>query len=114
MWQVCKFCLLGLISWSASLFAAPMGYVGSTMSMGDFSTNWREFSVNHAITSKDAFGVDYTYMRSDDKQTTRELVEANYTRLLYRNNLPDAQANLWFVVGVGGIRGTGITGTERR
>ena len=112
MGRIAKVGLLGLLSWSASTVAAPMGYQGSTMSMGDFSTNWREFSVNHATTPRDAFGADYTYLRSDDKQTTRELVEANYTRLVYRNNLPNAQANLWFVVGVGGIRGTGISGTE--
>jgi hypothetical protein len=112
MGRIAKVGLLGLLSWSASIVAAPMGYQGSTMSMGDFSTNWREFSVNVATTPRDAFGADYTYLRSDDKQTTRELVEANYTRLVYRNNLPNAQANLWFVVGVGGIRGTGISGTE--
>ena len=92
--------------------AAPMGYQGSTMAMGDLSPNWREVSVNRAITSRDAVGVDYTYMRSDDEQTTRSLVEVNYTRLLYRANLEHAQANLWFVVGAGGIRGTGIADTE--
>lgn len=100
-----------LVRASAS-FAAPMGYEGSTMSMGDLSSNWREVSVNRALTARDAFGVDYTFMRSDDHETTRNLTEANYTRLLYRANLEDAQANLWFVVGLGGIRGTGIEGTE--
>ncbi len=104
--------LIALLPWSMAAFAAPMGYQGSTMSMGDFSPNWREFSVNYALTPTDAFGADYTFMRSDDKETTRELLEANYTRLLYRANLPDAQANLWFVIGLGGIRGTGINGTE--
>ena len=80
--------------------------------MGDFGPNWREFSVNYAVTPTDAVGADYTFMRSDDNETARQLVEANYTRLLYRANLPEAQANLWFVVGLGGIRGTGISGTE--
>ncbi|MGH6623218.1 MAG: hypothetical protein ACREBN_04565, partial [Burkholderiaceae bacterium] len=49
---------------------------------------------------------------SDDEQTSRSLVEVNYTRLLYRANLEHAQANLWFMVGAGGIRGTGIESTE--
>ena len=104
--------LIALLPWSVAAFAAPMGYQGSTMSMGDFGPNWREFSVNYAVTPTDAVGADYTFMRSDDNETARQLVEANYTRLLYRANLPEAQANLWFVVGLGGIRGTGISGTE--
>lgn len=97
---------------SSASVAAPMGYEGSSMAMGDLSPNWREVSVNRAITARDALGVDYTYMRSDDELTTRNLAQVNYTRLLYRANLDDAQANLWFIVGLGGIRGTGIEGTE--
>ena len=97
---------------SSLVAAAPMGYQGSTMAMGDFSSTWRELSVNHAVTARDAFGADYTFMRSDDGSTTREIAEANYTRLLYRMNLPDAQANVWFVVGLGAIRGSGIAGEE--
>ena len=100
------------VAWPIASTSAPMGYQGSTMAMGDFGPNWRELSVNYAFTPRDALGVDYTFMRSDDEQTVRELTEANYTRLLHRVNLPDAQANLWFVVGLGGIRGTGIGGTE--
>ena len=92
--------------------AAPMGYQGSTMAMGDFGANWRELSINYAVTARDAFGADYTFMRSDDGSITRELVEANYTRLLYRANLPDAQANVWLLLGLGAIRGTGIAGEE--
>jgi hypothetical protein len=100
-------CVLPLVA-----TAAPMGYQGSTMAMGDFSSNWRELSVNYAVTSRDAFGADYTFMRSDDGTITREIAEANYTRLLYRANLPDAQANVWFLVGLGAIRGSGIDGEE--
>jgi hypothetical protein len=44
-------------------------------------------------------------MRSDDKRTVRELAEATYTRLLRRWNLPHAQANIWFVGGLGALRG---------
>ena len=99
-------------AWALVATGAPMGYQGSTMAMGDFSTNWRELSVNYAVTSRDAVGADYTFMRADDGGTTREIAQANYTRLLYRANLPDAQANLWLIVGLGAIRGTGVTGEE--
>jgi len=37
---------------------------------------------------------------------------ASNARLLDWRSLPEAQANLWLVVGLGGIRGTGISGTE--
>ena len=106
-------CVLVLIlAWSSNGAAAPMGYQGSTMAMGDLSANWREVSINYAVTARDAWGVDYTFMRADDGGTTREIAEANYTRLLYRANLPDAQANVWFIVGVGTMRGTGISSYE--
>jgi hypothetical protein len=84
--------------------AAPMGFKDSWMSMGDFGPNWQEAFVNYAFTTRDAVGVGGLYMRSDDKNRQRDLVEANYTRLLKRWNQEDAQANLWFVGGVGNMR----------
>jgi hypothetical protein len=81
--------------------AAPMGFEGSWMTMGDFDANWRETFANYAITPQDAFGVAATYMRSDDKLRTVDLADLTYTRLLQRWNLPNAQANLWFVGGLG-------------
>jgi hypothetical protein len=81
--------------------AAPMGFQDSWMSMGDISANWRELYANYAVSATDAFGVDNTYMRSDNKALTLELSELTYTRLVKRWNLPDAQANFWFVTGIG-------------
>ena len=101
---------LGLIG--ATIHAAPMGFDGSQMAMGDFSPNWREAWVNHAFTPRDAIGVGGIYMRSDDKQTTRDVAELTYTRLLSRLNLPHAQANAWFIVGAGGVRGNDFGGTR--
>jgi hypothetical protein len=101
---------LGLIG--ATIHAAPMGFVGSQMAMGDFSPNWREAWVNHAFTPRDAIGVGGIYMRSDDKQTTRDVAELTYTRLLSRLNLPHAQANAWLIVGAGGVRGNDFDGTR--
>ena len=99
--------VLGFISLLASLNAAagPMGFDGSVMSMGDFNNNWREAFANYALTPRDAIGVSATYMRSDDKSKTRTLEELTYTRLLSRWNMPNSQANLWFVGGLGLLQG---------
>jgi len=94
---------LQLLSFQAT--AGPMGFKDSFMAMGDFSNNWQELFVNYAITPRDAFGVSATYMRSDDKNKTRTLEEITYTRLLKRWNLPNSQANLWFLGGVGALQG---------
>jgi len=99
-----------VLAWSIActmplaVHAAPMGFKDSWMSMGDFGPNWREVYANYAITSRDAFGVADTYMRSDDKQSTLDLTDVTYTHLLHRWNMRDAQANLWFVGGLGVAR----------
>lgn len=85
-------------------YAAPMGFKDSWMSMGDLGPGWREVNINYAFTPKDAFGGAMTYMRSDDKRRTVDLVDATYTRLLKRWNMTDAQSNLWFIGGLGTAR----------
>lgn len=86
---------------SPPALCAPMGFKDSWMSMGDFGANWREVYANYAVTPQDAFGIANTWMRSDDKQNTLDLTDFTYTRLVQRWNTSDAQANLWFVTGVG-------------
>lgn len=102
-----KAVLLGMVLAISSPFATagPMGFKDSFMAMGDFNSNWRELFINYAITPRDAFGISATYMRSDDKSKSRTLEELTYTRLLKRWNMPHAQANLWFVGGVGALQG---------
>lgn len=90
---------------AASAHAGPMGFKESFMSMGDFSRNWREAFVNYAPTSRDAFGIEGLAMRSDDQSLSRQATQFTYTRLVKRWNLPDAQANFWFVGGIGAIKG---------
>lgn len=108
--------IAALLAWaalcSAPAFSAPMGFKGSSMAMGDVSPNWREGFVNYAITARDAVGPSYVFMRSDDKTKTRELAEVAYTRLVKRWNMPHAQANIWFVGGVGSIKGNDFSGTR--
>ncbi|MFT3931043.1 MAG: hypothetical protein QM709_12190 [Spongiibacteraceae bacterium] len=74
------------------------------MTMGDIGPNWREVFVNYAVTPRDAIGISQTYMRADDDSRSRDLTEVTYTRLLHRWNQPEAQANLWFVGGIGDLR----------
>lgn len=97
---------------AGSASAAPMGFKGSAMAMGDFGPNWREAWVNYAFTPRDAVGAGGLYMRSDDAMKTRTLVEANYTRLVQRWNLPHAQANVWLFAGVGSITGNDFSGSR--
>jgi hypothetical protein len=91
--------------------AAPMGFKESVMAMGDFGPNWREAYVNYALTARDAIGVSATWMRSDDHTVVREVDEITYTRLLRRWNLPHAQANVWFIGGVGALHRDGQSRT---
>ena len=58
--------LAALLVASACL-AGPMGFKDSSMAMGDFSPNWQEAWVNHAVTARDAWGAGAVAMRSDDQ-----------------------------------------------
>ena len=87
-------------------FAAPMGFEGSVMTMGDFNQNWREVGFNYAISSRDALGLTHLEFRSDDGKDKRQVDTVNYTRLLSRWNSTDAQSNLWLFMGLGEIRGS--------
>jgi hypothetical protein len=93
--------------------AAPMGFKDSQMAMGDFGPNWREAWVNHAFTARDAVGIGGLYMRADDdKALTRDVGELTYTRLVARWNAPHSQANVWFVGGLGAVRGSDFSGNR--
>ncbi len=95
-----------------AIHAGPMGFKDSWMAMGDFGPNWREGSVNYALTSRDAVGGGLLYMRSDDKRRVRDVAEATYTRLLQRWNSKDSQANLWLVGGMGAVEGNDFSGSK--
>ncbi len=107
-----KIILVCVAMLSAAAQAGPMGFKESTMSMGDFSPNWREAFVNYALTSKDAIGAEALYARSDDKRLLREYTGLTYTRLAKRWNMPHAQANVWLVGGVSALKGNDFAGTR--
>jgi hypothetical protein len=97
---------------TTSAFGGPMGFAESYMSMGDFSTNWREAFVNYALTSKDAIGTEAVYMRSDNKLTTLHATGLTYTRLAKRWNMPEAQANVWLIGGLSTATGSEFSSTK--
>ena len=105
---------LGVIGSLASLSAlcGPMGFKESWMTMGDVSPNWQEVLVNYALTARDAAGASALVMRSDDGTKTRRFTEATYTRLVRRWNMPESQANIWFISGVGNITGNDFSGSK--
>jgi hypothetical protein len=105
-WLLCALLL------SVQAQARPMGFKQSWMLMGDLSPDEQMLLLNYAVTAKDAVGVGVQRMRPDDKRFTHDEASVNYTRLLHRWNLPDAQANLWFVGAVGAVRGDDFSGTK--
>ena len=102
--------LCSLVSHSA--LCGPMGFKDSWMSMGDVSPNWQEVFVNYALTASDAAGASALVMRSDDGTKSRQLTEATYARLAKRWNMPEAQANIWFIGGIGNITGNDFSGSK--
>jgi hypothetical protein len=103
-------CLALLLTMPA--FSGPMGFKDSRMAMGDFSPNWQEAFANYALTPRDAIGASTLYIRSDDESKSRQLVDATYTRLVKRWNLPQAQANIWFMGGLGSVTGNDFSGSK--
>ena len=99
-----------LVSFTAQ--AAPMGFKDSWMTMGDFSKTYRELTANYALTPRDAIGLTSTYMQTDNQSQSQMNNELTYTRLIKRWNMPDAQANIWFIGGVGETRGNFFNGTK--
>ncbi|MCU0813303.1 MAG: hypothetical protein MUC32_02900 [Burkholderiaceae bacterium] len=100
--------------------ALPMASQGSVMVMGDFNGGGeRELAANYAVTGHDAFGAmagrwlePTLHAGEHGVKLVREASALTYTRLVHRWNLPHAQANLWFVGMLGGVRGDDLGGTS--
>lgn len=98
--------------------ALPMASQGYWMVMGEVEEGTRKLSANYALTSRDAIGVATARFESPahggtGMRSSRELAALTYTRLVHRWNLPDAQANLWFVGQAGSLRAQGLAGGAR-
>jgi hypothetical protein len=101
--------LFGLVAQS---HAAPMGYKNSWMFMGDFSKTYQEFSFNYSTTANDAIGFSAGAMQTDDYSKRQQNAEVVYTRKVARWNLPNAQANVWFIGGLGSTTGSSFGGSK--
>jgi hypothetical protein len=101
--------LFGLVGQS---YAAPMGFKNSWMIMGDFSKTYQEFSFNYATTANDAIGFSASAMQTDDYVKRQQNAELVYTRKVARWNLPNAQANVWFIGGLGSTTGSSFEGSK--
>ena len=108
LWSLLMISLLA----SLTAHAAPMGFKDSSMTMGDFSKTYRELTANYALTPRDAIGVTSTYMQTNNHSQSQINNELTYTRLIKRWNMPEAQANIWFIGGVGETTGNYFSGTK--
>jgi len=104
--------LIGLLAFAGSANAAPMGFKNSWMIMGDLSKTYQEFSFNYATTANDAIGFSASAMQTDDYVKRQQNAELVYTRKVARWNLPNAQANIWFIGGLGSTTGNGFEGSK--
>ncbi len=104
--------LIGLLATASPAHAAPMGFKNSWMFMGDFSKTYQEFSFNYATTANDAIGFSASAMQTDDYSKRQQNAEVVYTRKVARWNLPNAQANIWFIGGLGSTTGSSFEGSK--
>jgi hypothetical protein len=109
-------CLLAVVA--GPVQALPMASQGYWMVMGDFEEGSNKLSANYALTGRDAIGAavgrfDSPAHGGSGMRSSRDMAAITYTRLLHRWNLPDAQANLWFIGQVGGLRAEGVAGGTR-
>ena len=101
-----------LLAFIGTVQAAPMGFKDSWMVMAENSASWQDISANYALTPRWAVGAGSTFMRSDDKATSRTLTQATATHLAKRWNMPEAQANVWLLGGVGSVSGNDFSGSR--
>ncbi len=104
--------LISLLAIAGRAQAAPMGYKNSWMFMGDFSKTYQELSFNYATTANDAIGFSASAMQTDDYSRRQQNAEVVYTRKVARWNLPNAQANIWFIGGLGSTTGSTFGGSK--
>lgn len=109
---ITKFALTLMIGSATPLSAAPLGYKNSWMVMSDLSKTFKELSINYSTTANDAFGISVSSMQTVDSVSKQENAELVYTRKLARWNLPNAQANIWFIGGLGTTTGNTFSGSK--
>jgi hypothetical protein len=101
---------------ASSAWATPVGFKGSVMSMGELGRDAQELQVIYSFTARDAVGAGASNMRYTDRASNAQhrfsSADLHYNRLLARWNLPDAQANIYALFGLGAARGNFFSGTQ--
>jgi hypothetical protein len=100
-------------SWLPEAQALPTGFKESWMNMGEFSRNFTELDAVYTFTQKDAVGFELVNMRFSPKGSplVTQRVQStgiHYNRRLARWNGERSQANIYTLLGVGQIRGSGF------
>jgi hypothetical protein len=84
--------------------AALMGFEDSAMMMTEMGRYNQEWMLNYSPKLGYAFGLEVMRMSAKREQATT-IVGLNYTGLIKRWNLPQAQANVWFNGSIGEANG---------
>lgn len=101
--------------------ALPMNYTGSTSIGVEIDPAWSSAWLSHALDRRNGLGLSGQYLPasaagpdSHRARGTETFVMADWTHLLRRWNLANAQANAWLVTGLGSVRaaGNGSVGAE--
>ncbi len=93
-----------VISNSQANSAALMGFEDSAMMMTEIGRYNQEWMMNYSPRLGHAIGLEVMRMSARREQATT-IVGLNYTGLIKRWNMPQAQANLWFNGSIGEAQG---------
>lgn len=115
-----KTCLaLSLAACAASSQALPVGFKDSWMTMGELGSDYSDASLMYTFSQQTAIGVGLTGMKWKHTSPTglqhkrrTESVDVHLNHRLARWNMPEAQANIYVLLGVGQMSGNFFDGIK--
>ncbi len=94
--------------------AVPMSYAGSTTVGAEFDPHWSTFWFSHAMDRRQGLGFSANLLPAQNgvhaEQGNEVFLLLDYTKLLKRWNMPQAQANVWLFGGLGAYSASGSNG----
>lgn len=107
---------LMVISLQTAAVALPVGFKDSWMTMGELGKNYSEASLMYTFTPHTAVGVGAVglkYQHGAAMHTRRiEMLDAHINHRLARWNFPEAQANIYVLLGLGRANGNFFGGSQ--
>ncbi|NDF11769.1 MAG: hypothetical protein EB060_03005 [Proteobacteria bacterium] len=82
-----------------ALAVKPINFAGGYVIMNEYSYNGKMLHMYYSPSATFSFGLDTEWMEKDDNEYTSYIARTNY--LLKRWNMPEAQANVYFNIGLG-------------